>query len=88
MCFCVLQKNLFFIIGQLASMSLVQGGSGFNVLSPSVFKYLCGVNLRSIDVQPEEVPDPNICAIIEEVGHCILNHTLLSTLLFCVCTII
>lgn len=62
-----MQGNSYNRLGQLAAMSLLQGGSGFSVLCPSVYKYLSGVKMGCIDIAMEEVHDYEIMSMIEEV---------------------
>ena len=64
--FCV-QENKFFCIGQLMVMTIVNCGSGYPFLAPSVFSYLCGLPIADIVVGTEEVPDYEIRAVIEKV---------------------
>ena len=54
-------------LGQLAAMNLVQGGCAFHVLSPSVYRYLCGTKLEDTTVQIDEVCDAETVLLIEEV---------------------
>lgn len=49
------------------AMSLAQGGSGFPFFSPCVFKYLCGVDISSIPIQHNQVPDPDAMELLEKV---------------------
>ncbi len=50
----------FFHIGQLMAMSLGQEGSGFPYFSPSVYKYLCGVAPKNIEVEEDVIPDYDV----------------------------
>ena len=62
-----MQNRVYFILGQLASMSFVQGGCGFQVLCPSVYRYLCGMSAAEIIVSVEEVSNPETLQLIEKV---------------------
>ena len=54
-------------MGQLMAMSLVQEGSGFSFMAPPMYKYLCGIEMASIDVTVKDVPNEEVKALIEEV---------------------
>ena len=41
-----MQDRVYYKLGQLASMCLVQGGAGFNILSLAVFDYICGKDIK------------------------------------------
>ena len=49
------------------AMTIVNFGSGYPFLAPSVFSYLCGLPIADIVVGTEEVPDYEIRAVIEKV---------------------
>ena len=57
----------YYKIGQLMSMSLLQQGSGFPYLAPSVYQYISGVSMSSIDVSIEEVSNIELRSIIDKV---------------------
>ncbi len=67
----IIQDQKFLKVGQLMAMSFIHGGNGFPFLSPSVFKYLCGVSLPNIDVDVTEIPDIEVRFIAEEVQRCV-----------------
>ena len=48
-------------------MSLVHGGGSFPVLSPSVFKFVCGTSPADITPGIEEVHDMNTKTVLEQV---------------------
>ena len=56
-------------MGQLMAMSLVQEGSIFSFMAPPMYmyKYLCGIEMASIDVTVEDVPNEEVKALNEEV---------------------
>jgi len=49
-------------------MSLIQGGSGFNVLCSAVFAYLCGEKLEKISVTMDDVSDNDIASFALKVS--------------------
>ena len=61
-------------IGLLAGMSLLEGGSGFPFLAPSIYQYVCGVNLSEIHSSLEEIPDAQLKLKLEEVRVCIFTE--------------
>ncbi len=58
---------MFYRLGQVASMCLVQGGGGFHVLSNSVYEYISGRNVADIIADSEEVSDLEAKQIIDQV---------------------
>ena len=54
-------------IGQLVTMSVVQGGSGIHGLSNSVYNYLSGMPVSDIIVSVAKVPDPDVREMLEKV---------------------
>ena len=57
----------YYKIGQLMAMSLLQQGSGFPYLAPSVYQYISGVSIPSIDVSIEDVSNFELRSIIDKV---------------------
>ena len=51
----------------LIGISLVQGGSGFPFFAPSIYDYISGVDLCSIVIQRDEIPDSDIALTLEKV---------------------
>ena len=49
------------------TMSLLQQGSGFPYLAPSVYQYISGVSISSIDISIEEVSSIELRSIIDKV---------------------
>ena len=58
---------MYFRLGQLVSMALIQGGAEFHVFSSSVFNYLSGMKVNDIIVGENEVADSDIRAVISQV---------------------
>ena len=50
-----MQDRVYYKLGQLASMCLVQGGAGFNILFLAVFDYICGKDISNIIIPFEDV---------------------------------
>lgn len=48
-------------------VSIVQGGSGYPYFIPSTFSYLCGTDIHSITVTPEEIPDADVQEPLQKV---------------------
>ena len=55
--FSVFQDGIYFRIGQLMAISFVTQGNGFNLMSRSVYKYVCGTELSKIVFNMDDVPD-------------------------------
>jgi hypothetical protein len=49
------------------AMSLVHGGSGFPFFAPPMYQYLCGMEVSSIDVRMEDVPNLEVRSLLEKV---------------------
>ena len=49
------------------TMSLLQQGSGFPYMAPSVYEYISGVSISSIDISIEEVSSIELLSIIDKV---------------------
>ena len=62
-----MQTKKFYHLGRLMSMSLVQGGSGFPFFAPPMFKYLCGVEMSSIEVSQQDVPNLEVLSLLKKV---------------------
>lgn len=58
---------MYLKIGILAGMALTHGGGAMNMLSQSVFKYICGVDPTDLRPEIAEVGDCNIRAILQKV---------------------
>ena len=54
-------------LGTLFAMALVHGGGALQLLSPSVFNYMCGMNASDIIVELKEISDPFVRNILEKV---------------------
>lgn len=59
---------MYFQLGQLAAMCLVQGGGGFHLLCRSVFCYFSGVWVSDIIADVSEVPRCDVRELLEKVG--------------------
>ena len=60
---------MYFKLGQLAAMSLLQGGAALRLLSPSVYNYLCGIQPNEIIVEIDEVAEEGIRNLLHKVKH-------------------
>lgn len=49
------------------SMSVANGGSGFHLMSRSVYLYICGKDIANIHFNVDEIPDAEIRAMCDEV---------------------
>ena len=58
---------MYLRLGIIAGMCFTQGGASFNVLSPSVYKFVCGANPSEIVPDIEEVYDYEIKTFLEQV---------------------
>ena len=64
----------YYKIGQLMSMNLLQGGSGFPYLAPPVYQYISGVELSALDVSVEDVANFELQSMIKEVQlYCLMS---------------
>ena len=55
--FSVFQDGIYFRIGQLMAISFVTQGNGFNLMSRSMYKYICGTELSKIIFNMDDIPD-------------------------------
>ena len=69
---------MFHKIGQLTSMSIVQGGSGIHGLSPSVYNYLIGVPVSDIIVSVTKVSDSGAKEVLEKGSNVYLLITMVT----------
>ena len=67
-----MQDWVYYKFGQLASMCLVQGGAGFNILSLSVFDYVCGKDISNIIIPFEDVMHLQAKELTNEVSRYVL----------------
>lgn len=51
----------------LMGVSLIHGGSGYPFFAPSIFSYLCGVDLSKILVTRGEIPNPDVESFLSKV---------------------
>lgn len=58
---------MYYYLGQLSAMALVQGGSAIRLFSPSVYSFLCGTKPSDIIAQPDEVSDTSVKNLMQEV---------------------
>ena len=66
--FSLLQEGIFFQLGQLVAMVVVQGGSGLHIFSPSVYICMSGTcAMADIIVDNEEVPEQDVRELITKV---------------------
>ena len=54
-------------------MSFVHGGSGFCVISSSVYKYICGVKVEDIIVGTDKIADPDAVGLVNDVREIIVR---------------
>ena len=59
---------MYYRLGQLAAMCLVQGGAAIRVLAPSVYSFLCGKKPCDIIVPVDEVSDEGVRGILNKVS--------------------
>ena len=59
---------MFFRIGQIIAMSVVQGGCGFPFLSEAVFTYICCGDVTNIKVDPDDLADGILRTVIYKVN--------------------
>ena len=63
-----MQKSEFKIGGQYVAMSIIQGGPGFPVLSPPLFKYLSARNFHNgLEISNEDVPNDEVYVLLKKV---------------------
>jgi len=61
------QRNEFYHLGQYIAMSVVQGGCGLPCLAEPVYEYICSGKCTNLDVDNEEIPDPDLKFVIQKV---------------------
>uniref|UniRef100_A0A1X7UAC5 Uncharacterized protein n=1 Tax=Amphimedon queenslandica TaxID=400682 RepID=A0A1X7UAC5_AMPQE len=59
-------EGVYFKLGQLAGMSLLQVGAGFPVFSVAVFHYICGVKLEDMSPEVNQVSNAHVAQIVRE----------------------
>lgn len=64
---------MFFRMGQIFSMSVVQVGTGFPFLCDAVFKYLCEGSTNNIEVNPDVLAE----GILSSVMYKVVNFSIL-----------
>ena len=61
-------------------MALAQDGGGFPFFANSIYEYICGKDVKDIDVDIESVPDADAYFLLTEVEteclSCLLIHTI------------
>ena len=64
--FVFFQDCIFFRYGQLMAVSLVTRGNGFNLMSQSVYQYVCGIAISKIVFNLADFPDnaKSICRAV------------------------
>lgn len=62
-----MQTKKIYNVGRLMAMSLVQGGSGFPFFAPPMYQYLCGMEMSSIAVSTQDVPNLEVLSLLEKV---------------------
>ena len=75
-CFLFLKVKEILLHWALMAMALTQGGSGFPLMAPPVYHYLCGTDMASILVAEEDVPNFEVRHLLKQVW--ILNKHFLS----------
>ena len=63
---------MYYKIGQLACMCLVQGDTGFNILSLAVYEYVCGEDISNIKITFKGIMHLQAKNLINEVSRYIL----------------
>lgn len=63
----LIQKNEYFILGQYAAMSAVQGGPSLPFFSPEVYNYLSTEEITNIKLSSNGIPDPEVRQLVSEV---------------------
>ena len=58
---------MYLKLGILGGMALCQGGGSFAVMSPSVYKFMCGINPADLTPVIDEVSDVNRRTILKQV---------------------
>ena len=59
---------MYYRLGQLAAMGLVQGGAAIRALLPSVYSFMCGKHPCDIIVAVDEVSDESVRGILTKVS--------------------
>lgn len=62
-----LKNNVYLKLGILGGMALCQGGGSFALMSPSVYKFMCGINPADLAPVIDEVSDVNRRTILKQV---------------------
>lgn len=64
---------MYFRLGQLMAMALLQGGASIRILSPGVFNYLSGMKPGDIIVGISECPDAAVRDLLRKVCKSVLT---------------
>ena len=59
---------MYFRLGQIVSMAVLQGGVGFHIFSTSVYNYISGMKISDIVVDIKEVPDNEVQEKLQQVA--------------------
>lgn len=64
-----MQNDVYWQVGELVAISVVQGGSGFHVFNSSVYQYLCRADVTPIIIIPPicQVPEVEVREVLEQV---------------------
>ena len=63
-----MQTKKFYNVGHLMARSLVQGGSGLPFFAPPMYQYICGVEMSSIAVSMQDVPNLEALNLLEKIS--------------------
>ena len=61
------QGSEFKMLGNLVSMSAMQGGPGFPVLLPAAYDYITTGQYHTLDLTDSDVPDHQVRSLLAEV---------------------
>lgn len=61
------QANVYKHLGQWTAMSILQGGVGFPVFTPSVYDYIVNGDITAVKVTDESIPQPSIRHLVSLV---------------------
>ena len=63
-----LQNGDIRIIGTLIATNIAQEGSGFPVLHPAVFQYMCTGKYTDLPIENDDVPDRELKCLLQLVS--------------------
>ena len=62
-----MQNGVYAKLGTLTAMALVHGGSGLNMFSTTIFRFVCGTSAANLIASIAEVPESHVRDTLQQV---------------------